>query len=216
MAGPCYYHSDTPAVDTCVQCGMPICQQCRDRVAEKTVCRRCVGAVRSRLEQQMAAGGPPQNATGAPAYATASGPRVSAVAADKHDSGRLLMAIGLGLVIAIVGALITEKILFYAHFGLSLLYIGIGYGIGFALHQMLGRGGSGLALIACGVMVVGLAVGELFFVQDVVGMVNAKGGGIPITFTDAFPVAMSAHGIMHWVCIAFGLMACYRGVEQQG
>lgn len=217
MTGTCYYHPDAPAADTCVQCGMAICQNCRERVAEKTVCRKCVGAVRARLEQQMAAGGPPtgaapQNLTGSPAYAAASGQN----AAAKPDSGRLLMAIGLGLVIAIVGAIITEKILFFAHFGLSLLYVGIGYAIGFALHQMLGRGGGGLALMACGLMIVGLAVGELFYVQDVVGLINNRPGGAAVSFAEAFPVAMSSHGIMHWVCILFGLMACYRGVEQQG
>ncbi len=217
MAAPCYYHPDTPAVDTCVQCGMPICQQCRDRVAEKTVCRNCVGAVRARLEQQMATGGPPQSVSSAPAYAAASGPRVSAAVAAKPDSGRLLMALGLALVIGIVGALITEKIQFYAHFDLSLLYVGIGYGIGFALHSILGRGGGGLALAACGVMLVSLFIGELFWVQDIVGLVNAKEGSAgAITFAEAFPVAMSAHGIIHWVCILFGLMACYRGVAQQG
>lgn len=220
MAGPCYYHPDAPAVDTCVQCGMPICQPCRDRVAEKTVCRKCVGAVRARLQQQMAAGGPqsagaaPQNLSGSPAYA-ASGAQTYAAA--KPDSGRLLMAMALALVIAIVGAVITEKILVYAGFGLSLLYVGIGYGVGFVLHRMLGRGGGGLALMACGIMIVGLVVGELFYVQDMISLASAKAGsGGSITFAEAFPIAMSTHGIMHWVCILFGLMGCYRGVAQQG
>lgn len=220
MTGPCYYHPDAPAVDTCVQCGMSICQQCRDRVAEKTVCRKCVGAVRARLEQQMAAGGPqtgaaaPQNLTGSPAYAAASGP--AAYAAAKPDSGRLLMAIGLALVIGIVATIAIEKILFFTGLGLSLLYIAMGYGIGYGLHSVLGRGGSGLALLACGLMVVCLVVGELFYAQDIINVINSKGGGSTLTFAEILPRAIQHHGIMHWVCILFGLMACYRGVEQHG
>lgn len=212
MTGTCYYHPDQTAVDSCVQCGVAICDQCRDRVGEKSFCKRCVAAVRQRVEQQMAAGAPVSAS-----MAQSSAPIGAAYSASRPapaDGKSLALGIVLALVIGIVGAIAIEKILVFAHFGLSLLYVFLGYGIGICLHRMSGRGGADLALLACGIMLVSLVVGELVFTQDVVNMVAARGR--TVSFAEALPVAMSSHGVMHWVCLAIGLYACYRGMEQQG
>ncbi|MGI4790339.1 MAG: hypothetical protein ACRYFS_15990 [Janthinobacterium lividum] len=152
------------------------------------------------------------SADGAPSYAY----RGTPVAADPSDRKELMVGIVLAFVIGVIGAIIIEKILFYGHFGLSLLYVGMGYGIGWGIHRATGRGGAGLALLAVGIMVSCLGVSHLVWAQDVLNEVRAAGNAdASATLFDAFPIAMSSLGIMHWVCITFGLMACYRGVEAQ-
>lgn len=109
-----------------------------------------------------------------------------------------------------------EKVLFYAHFGLSLLYVAQGYAIGWAIHRMTGRGGPGLALVAVGIMIASLAIGHLVMAYDILSVVrNANGGDPSLTVGQIFPMVIKNQNIMHWVCIAFGLYACYRGGEQQ-
>ena len=128
----------------------------------------------------------------------------------------MALGIGLALVVGIIGAVIIEKILFQFGFGLSLLYVGLGYGIGWSIHRITGRGGSGMALLAVGIMFVCLGISHLVYAQDVLNVVRGAGhADTSATLFDAFPFAMSRLGIMHWVCIAFGLMACYRGMEAQ-
>ncbi|MBV9849160.1 MAG: hypothetical protein JO250_05670 [Armatimonadetes bacterium] len=225
MSTPCFNHPDVPAVGSCVQCGTPGCAQCLQQVAGRSVCQRCVGAIRARLAQQGVAGPqgplpqgqvpqgvPPPYSPSAPAYGGAA-PAAPAPA----DTRQVLLGIALGGVIGIIGAILIEKILFYAGFGLSLLYVLLGYGIGWGIHRVTGRGGSGLALAAVGVMVVCLGVAHLVMAQDFLSAAQAAGRAAPgTTLLDAFPIVVGHLGIMHWVCIAFGLMACYRGVEQQG
>lgn len=145
-----------------------------------------------------------------------SGMAADGVYSTRIPPDKMLMGIVLGLAIGLVGGIIIEKILLYAHFGLSLLYVGMGYGIGWGIHRVTGRGGAGLALLAVGLMVACLGVSHLVWAQDVLNEVRAAGNAAPgTTFIDALPVAMASLGIMHWVCITFGLLACYRGVESQ-
>lgn len=94
--------------------------------------------------------------------------------------------------------------------------MGLGYGIGWGIHRVTGRGGPALALVAVTVMTVALCVSHLVWAQDVLNMVRDPGRASDgATLFDAFPIAMAHLGIMHWVCIVFGLLACYRGMEQQ-
>lgn len=223
MASPCYYHPSVSSAGSCLPCGMPICADCTQQIAGRAVCGKCAPSFKARMEQQAAsaqasgrqapyAGYAPQSMGGAPAppYSAA------AVAREPSDMKLVLMGIGLGLVIGIVGAVAIEKILFYAHFGLSLLYVGLGYGIGWGIHRVVGRGGTGMALIAVSVMTVALCVSHLVWAQDILNMVRDAGRASDgATLFDAFPIAMAHLGIMHWVCIVFGLLACYRGMEQQ-
>src|SRR5579875_3701606 len=137
MSNPCYYHPDILARSSCVQCGMPICDSCTDRINEKTVCHRCVQTVRQRLEKQMAASPVGAVATGPTPSGYAPGgynsqpagawppPPVaqpygggSAAVAEPLDMSRVIIGIVVAMLIGIVGAIAVEKIYFYAGFGL--------------------------------------------------------------------------------------------------
>jgi len=218
MVSPCYNHVSVSSSASCVQCGMPFCSDCLEAVAGRPVCKRCLPAMQARVEQQMASAPPP------PFYAAPQGaypgyvPQTAAMEVPDAGGGgkALLMGIGLSLLIGIAGAVIIEKILFYGHFGLSLLYVVLGYGIGWGLHRIIGRGGSGMAMVAVGVMVASLGVSHLVYAQDVLVAARAAGNAdMTTTLGDVFPFVIEHSGIMHWVCIAFGLFACYRGVEAQ-
>ena len=202
---------------------MPACIDCLEQVGGRSVCGGCAGPFKERLAQQAP---PPPYASAAPSYSPGASPYAygaspapyagTAVGTNPSDRKELLIGIVLALVIGIIAAVIIEKILFYGHFGLSLLYVGMGYGIGWGIHRATGRGGPGLALLAVGIMIACLGVSHLVWAQDVLNAVRDAGNADPsANLFDAFPIAMSSLGIMHWVCIAFGLMACYRGVEQQ-
>lgn len=216
MVSPCYNHASVSSSASCVQCGMPFCKDCLEAVAGRPVCKRCLPAMRASVEQQMASAPPP------PSYAAPQGtypgyaPQTAAMTVPDGGAGgkALLIGIGLSLLIGIIGAIAIEKILFYTGFGLSLLYIVLGYGIGWGLHRIMGRGGSGLALIAVGVMVASLGVSHVVYAQDLLNKVaateNLRAG---VTVFDVFPALMQSLGIMHWVLIAIGLFSCYRGVE---
>ena len=221
MSTPCFNHPTVAAVGSCVQCGTPGCAQCLQQVAGKTVCQRCVAAIRARLEPQVPPAAPAPGAYGSPYGGPATGfapPYAPAQAAPpKTDAKQVLLGMALGAVIGVIGAILLEKLLVYGHFGLSLLYVFLGYGIGWGIHRVTGRGGPGLGLAAVGVMVFSLLVSHLVLAQDVLSAAQAGGrADSGVTLLDAFPQVLGRLGIMHWVCILIGLGACYRGMEQQG
>jgi len=224
MASACYYHPSVSSAGSCLPCGMPICADCTQQIAGRAVCGKCAPSFKARMEQQAAAaqaqgrqapyaGYAPQPMGGASAPPAYSG---TVAKGERSDMQEALMGLGLGLVIGIIGAVIIEKILFYGHFGLILLYVAMGYGIGWGIHRVTGRGGTGLALAAVGIMAVALFVGQLFYAQDILNAVREAGrADVSATLFDALPVSVTHLGVIHWVCMAFGLLACYRGVEQQ-
>src|SRR5438128_5817586 len=58
----CYRHPETASIAACVACGQPICQECREEVANHPMCHPCVAASRARLSQPAApvmTGNPP-------------------------------------------------------------------------------------------------------------------------------------------------------------
>ena len=186
MASPCYYH---PAASSSGSASSAVCLSARivpSRLGESRL-QEVRPASKARMEQQMAVapaasqGRPaPYAGYAPPAYGGAPGAAAPpaygrAAVSQRSDFKEVLMGIGLGLVIGIIGAVIIEKILFFAHFGLSLLYVAMGYGIGWGIHRVTGRGGTGLALAAVGVMAVALFVGQLFYAQDVLNMVRDAG-----------------------------------------
>lgn len=216
MVSPCYNHVSVSSSASCVQCGMPFCKDCLEAVAGRPVCKRCLPAMRASVEQQMTSAPPPTS------YAAPSGaypgyaPQTAAMAVPDAGAGgkALLMGIGLSLVIGIVGAIAIEKILVFSGYGLALLYVVLGYGIGWGLHRMMGRGGSDLGLIAIGVMVASLGVSHLIYAQDILNKVAETGHlRVGLTVFDVFPAVMKSLSFMHWVLIAIGLFSCYRGVE---
>lgn len=154
--------------------------------------------------------GSPQAPYGAPDMG---GSRYADVA---ESSGSVPLGLLLGAVIGVVGSIAVLKILFYAHFGLAWLYIGVGYGIGYGIWSQTRRGSVGLAFAAIGIMIASLFIAHLVYAGDILNQARAQGNADPgVTIFDALPVAMSSFSPMHWVCILIGLAACWRGVEQQ-
>jgi hypothetical protein len=133
-----------------------------------------------------------------------------------EDRLNLVKGLAVGLGIGIVGSILTLKLLFYAHFGLSYIYIAVGYGIGAGIWHFTNRGGTQLAFASVGVMIFSLAVAHLVYAADVLGEVRAAGNADPgVTLFDALPVAMSTFSPMHWVCIAIGVAACWGAAHRQ-
>ncbi len=224
MPEPCFYHPAVPSVASCVQCAMPICDECREEVAGKSVCKRCVGSIRTRLEQQMAASPPPPQSApvGQPGYAPplsgaqAYGAPAAVVAPQKLEPSRLVIGLVLAAVVAIIGAIVIEKIYVGLHFGLSLLYVAQGYAIGWAIHRMTGRGGPGLAVAAVGIMIGSLVLSHFVLAYDTLNAARAVGDADnSISVAQAFPIVIKHQTFMHWMLILLGLYACYRGVEQR-
>lgn len=237
MSNPCYYHPDTQARSSCVQCGLPICDMCTDRINERTFCHKCVKAVRERMEKQMAspglgaASGPSPSgyaaggysaptATGSawpPAPAQAYGGSRFVAAAQPLDASKMILGIVAALLIGIVGAIVVEKIYFYVGFSLSLLYILIGYGIGYGLCMVTRRGGMGMALLAVGIMVISLLIGQLVLTSDALNKMRVGSPELAgVTTAAVFPLLLSHMGFMYWICIAFGLYSCFKSVARQG
>ena len=216
MVSPCYNHASVSSSASCIQCGMPFCKDCLEAVAGRPVCKRCLPAMRANMEQQMASAQPPSSYAAPQGAYPGYAPQTAAIAVPDAGAGAkaLLIGIALSLLIGIVGAIAIEKISSSTGYELSLLYIALGYGIGWGLHRIMGRGGSGLALVAVGVMVSSLVVSHLIIAQEVLNFSRANGNAdANATIFDAFPIAMGHLGIMHWVLIAIGLFSCYRGVE---
>lgn len=236
MTQTCFYHPSNVAATSCIQCGVPVCQECAQNAAGRPACPKCADTVRARFANSPAAPPPavgrPAQGYGQPQGFSAPPPGYSpqppnlpqaytpgmphyaagAVAAGS-DSRALLLGILASLAISIVGSIIIMKILFYAGVGLSLLYIALGYGVGYGLHKFTGTGAGMMPGIACLIMLAGLAVGHLVYVGDAI---HSAGAGVSVNFMDAIPVVMRSFSPMHWICLFIGVIACWRGVERQG
>jgi len=196
-------------------------------------CRTCAPALHAR-QQQMAGSGvsgggaapggysvpssaPQGGGYGAPPpYPAGYAPQASYAPAQQEHGGNLALGLLAGLAIGIVASIIVMKILFYTGFGLSYLYIGVGYGIGFGIHKFTGRGGTGLAAAAVGIMVVSLFIAHVVFGYDELQKAMAHDPSLAgVSALDIIPALPSMFSPMHWVCIAIGMYSCWRAMEQQ-
>lgn len=210
-AATCFYHPDQVASAVCAQCAVPLCPACTETVANKPVCRNCVSAIRARLGSQMNAPSAQSVApTGAQQYGTWPPPPAHPVSpasvktAGGADTGRLLLGILAAAVVGIVGTIIWEKIFFYGHFGLSLIYLGIGIGVAWVLVQVSGQHTGMTAPLAVAITLVTLAVGHLVLAYDFTGVMS----------WDALMFVCSHLGPMHWICVALGLFGAYRTIDR--
>lgn len=144
-------------------------------------------------------------------------PSKAAVAKVKRaEAADVLKGLALGLIIGIIGSIIVLKILFYAHFGLSLGYIFVGYGIGWGIWCFTGKGSSGLAFGAILIYIVSLFIAHIVYANDVLNELVGSGRLEPgFSVFDVFPAVIKSFSPMHWVCMAIGLFSCYRAMEQQ-
>lgn len=196
MTNSCFYHPAQAAEATCVECGMPICSQCRETVADKTVCKQCVGKMRARVERELAVspnagplpaqmGQQPTASPGVwppPPMAVGSAPQAMQAAAP--NVGRILAGVGLSVVLGLIGTVLWVAITYFAHFELSLVAIGVGWLCGWGALKGCGQGGKVAAIIgavaALGTTLIGASV---------------LGGGRP--------------GLFEWFCVAVGVYEGY-------
>ena len=217
MTANCFYHPDRSATELCAQCGVPICEDCADRVAGRAVCHKCVQAVRARVEAQMAAAPPGvAGGSGPVGGGQAFGGTAYVLPPERLDTGRLVLGIVAASLIGLVGAIAVEKVQFSMHFGLSLLYIFIGYGIGYGLHAVTRRGGTGMAFLAVGIMFACLLVSHLVLASDYLAVARAGGDSLPgVSPMMVLPIVLKDQNFMHWVLIAIGLYSCFQGMMRR-
>jgi len=218
----CFYHPDSNASAACVQCGVPLCAHCANPVGEKAACPSCYSAVQSRVQQTAVseASAPSQSPVWSSGPALAS-PLTSSATQETYKRGvdssfvaQTAGGLALGLVFGIIAAIVVFKVLFYAHFGISYLYIAIGYGIGFGIHKITHRGGPLLAMLGVAIMIVSLLVGHLSYAADLLQAAKAHGEVPPgVTVFDIYGDTLKSFGFMHWICVVIGVGACYRAIN---
>jgi len=221
MPNPCYYHPQAEAVGACIQCGMPGCADCLEAVGERMSCRRCAGALKSKLAAQTAAAPqarPPMgaypnvnpnnmNPNAGLNYASVPSDFVDTTPLPKITPDKLLIGIGVAGAVSVLGSLGIEKILFYSHFGFPFLYLILGATVSGCLRACTGRGGAAMALTAAAVMAAGLGISHLVYAQDVLSRARALGdAGAGMTFADVFPLAMGSLSFIHWLMVAAGVV----------
>jgi len=228
----CTIHTSVAATAACANCGSPICGSCTHIIKGQSICPTCAPSVRQYGVQPVAVaagmGGPSTTAGSYPTPGTAgtyapppSGPIVDTstaalVKARREDQMNLWKGLGVGLAIGLIGCILTEKLLFYAHFGLAYLYIGIGWGIGAGIWHFTNRGGNQLASASVGVMMFSLLVAHFVLAFDLLNDARASGIAPPgLTVFDVFPQVMGMLGPMHWVCILIGVVACFNAAHRQ-
>ena len=209
--------------------GNSVCPTCAPSVRQYGIQPQPVGAAAfaAAPSGQNAYGAPPAaNTYGTPMPGTYSPPPPSTPFQDtshaalakarREDQMNLWKGLAVGLGIGTIGSIVAMKILFYAHFGISYLYILIGWGIGAGIWHFTNRGGTQLALSSITVMAVRLFFGHLSFALDVLSQARADGyADAGVTIFDAFPQPMAMLTPIHWLLIAIGMAACWRAADRQ-
>ncbi|MES2459518.1 MAG: hypothetical protein V4671_02985 [Armatimonadota bacterium] len=157
----CFYHADRPSVDTCTECRQPICSECQTTVAEKTVCRQCVSAIRERVAAEMMGPGamatlaaPVQPMEASSPLIAESGvyqPYIPPVPAHTKAMGfkHVFGGFGLGFMAGLFGLVAWVAFVSFAKFNVSLFAIALGWLIGIATTKGAGgRGGNVVAIMS--------------------------------------------------------------------
>lgn len=235
MSTPCFNHPETQSAGSCINCGMTYCTDCIRQVGRVLACTKCAPAIHARLEQNgqipptqpNPSSYPPQQTYGTqPPYA-GTPPAQQAwppppqqpipgatqsyggrVYANPHTTADFIKGLCLASAIGIAGSILILKLLFYAHFGLSYLYILVGYGIGWGMWVFYGKGGIKTIAATAVIYVISLFIAHVVYVNDVVAQLQSSNPGLALA--DAFIPVIQAMGFMHWVCIAIGFYACWR------
>ncbi len=92
MNVPCYLHPVQLATATCAECARPICGQCAQTVANRSVCAPCVAAIRSRVSSQLDTQAVTITPAPRPAAIPLNGPYPDATAAQPLGGGQMPQA----------------------------------------------------------------------------------------------------------------------------
>jgi hypothetical protein len=188
---------DRSAEAVCAECGQTVPREDTQAVAGKTVCNRCVEAIRARVSAQIDTSGGASAAPAAPAYnfstptalgtgyaesgAASSAPaqqpaslRSPVGEAGGAGAGRLLLGALFGLIVGVIGAFIYDKFVFYTHIQFGLVASFIGFAIGFAVLLGTGRGGILPAIIGGTLAFGAMVLSHYLLFNDLFGQEVAK------------------------------------------
>jgi len=135
---------------------------------------------------------------------------------SQSDPVRFMMGILLSSAIGIVGCILIMKILFYSLFGLSYLYILVGYGIGWGMWAMNGKGGAKTLIATCLIYILSLAIAHLVYAGDLLAKEQAIGRAMSLTAADAFWPVVQRMSFMHWICVLIGFGSLWKAESRDG
>ena len=217
MSVPCSNHAETASVGACVNCGRTYCHECIRQVGPELACLPCAPVVAARQAQGPAVQQAPPGfgdygPQGQPwAQSPQQVPYPVQQAPVARSPGNFLLGVLLASVIGIVGSILVLKFEFYAGVSLAFLYILVGYGIGWGMWALNGKGGAKSMVSIAIIYVVSVAIGNLSFAADELAKWHAAGQLLPgVTVFDVFIADIQNLGIMGWAIIAIGLFASLR------
>jgi len=181
---PCANHPGQESTETCKECGKPLCGKCLIPLAENRYCAACVEAASHSL---------------------------SAALDDMRRNPNYLGALALGLLAAIAGGWIWERVATVFNLQIGIISIVIGVAVGRAVVAGAGnKRGTALQVISVILTAAGMALGILMETHSAVlqliadgkvpSDVNAWAGSILI-----LPSVVMEMGVMTWVIAAIGL-----------
>lgn len=204
----CSNHPGTPAITSCAICGKSICMECERRLGTQIVCETCMVREKNRPAGNMEQ---IQNPTAASASGFAQ-PMSSEIV--KPNIG---MAILYGLGAAIAGAFVWDKIVFFTHFKLGLVAVGIGILVGIAVLKGA-KGGYSKVLPIIGAVLAGFGIllGEYLLLGDLLSQKLAEEAtnGEHLAYSGqllfsmlVFPKYLFGGGmsIMSWIFVLIGI-----------
>lgn len=208
----CSTHSGIPASTTCTICNKPICMDCERRLGAQILCESCMTREKNRpagITNQT------QNGAASPESGFA---RPVSVELAKPNIG---MAVLYGFIAAIIGAVIWDKIVFYTHFKLGLVAIGIGIIVGLGVLKGAKSGYSkALPIIGAVMAGFGILLGEYLLLGDMISAEVAKKAidGQHLSYSGqlflsmlAFPSYLTDTQMMNPLDWIFVLIGVYQG-----
>lgn len=123
-------------------------------------------------------------------------------------AGKLAIAGVIALLASIFGSIGIMKILSSSGFGFTLLYLALGWIVGMILGMATPKKLAAIG-VACAVLAVGLVVGHVAFVQDIMAKYPDTYGGQSVT--TALPTVLGSLKGIHWLLVLLSFVACLRG-----
>jgi hypothetical protein len=212
VTAPCFNHSRADAVGVCINCGMTFCNDCLRQVGQEVACVKCAPAVARQMQMGV------QSASQLPRPNLAYAPTAQDTSSSQSHSNPVQFMMGLLLsgVIGIVGCILIMKIYFYTGFGLSYLYILVGYGIGWGMWAINGKGGAKTFVATALIYVISIAIAHLVFAGDVLAKEQAVGRAESLTAAEAFLPVIQQLTILHWICVLIGFGSIWKAESRDG
>jgi hypothetical protein len=189
-AATCYHHPDQLSSTACSQCGIPLCNGCVETVANQSVCRNCVGAIRNRIAGEM-------NTPTRP---------MAVVPMPQTNAKGLLLGIVYGAVAGAVGAFLLAKIEGMTNLEWGYINALVGFGVGYGVLMGDKRGGVPAAIAGGVLAFFSMMFCEYLLLSDGLAKYLASHNQGPVSINSAMFLDYLRHlDIIDWVCIAIGV-----------